>query len=236
MIDPATGWFEMQYLDGKKADEVANAIEMTWLARYPRPQEIVYDAGSEFKAEFKTLIHDKYGITPRPITIRNPQSNAIIERIHGVVGDMMRTHDMSNIDEKSRNPFGGLISAICFAVRSTYHTTLAATPGQTVFGRDMLLNIRHVTDWQLIHERKRKRIETNNSNENKRRRTHDYRVGERVLITKANHNKMEPALEGPYLITRVHCNGNLTIQKGAAVSLRINIRQCVPYTETREEE
>ncbi|MFM7186493.1 MAG: hypothetical protein ACKO14_01615 [Armatimonadota bacterium] len=231
MIDPATGWFEMKHLQTKKADEVSNAIETTWLTRYPRPQEISYDAGPEFKAEFQSLIKDEYGIEPKPITIRNPQANAIIERIHGVIGDMFRTFDMSSIDEKSSQPFEGLVSAICWAVRSTYHTTLAAPPGQTVFGRDMIFNIRHVTDWQLIHERKKRRIESNNSNENRKRLTHDYKVGERVLITKADHNKMEPSLEGPYLITRVHCNGNLTIQKGVT-SLRLNIRNCIPYKET----
>lgn len=235
MIDPATGWFEMKQLHTKKADEVANAVEMTWLTRYPRPQEISYDAGPEFKAEFQTMIREEYGIKAKPITIRNPQANAIIERIHQVVGDMIRTYDTNAIDEDAENPFEGLTSAICWAIRSTYHTTLKATPGQAVFGRDMIWNIRHETDWQLIHQRKRARIEYNNERENKNRRAHDYAVGERVLITKAEHNKMEPALEGPYLITRVHSDGNVTIQRGVA-SMRINIRNCIPYVEPPVEE
>ncbi|MFM8622685.1 MAG: RNase H-like domain-containing protein, partial [Holophagaceae bacterium] len=123
MIDPATGWFEMKQLHSKRADEVANAVEMTWLTRYPWPQEITYDAGPEFKAEFQKMIREEYGIKGKPITIRNPQSNAMIERIHGVVGDMIRTFDMSTIDEDDDNPFEGLVTAICWAVRSTYHTT-----------------------------------------------------------------------------------------------------------------
>lgn len=176
------------------------------------------------------MIEDEYHIKTKPITVRNPQANAIIERVHGVVGDMMRTFDTGVINDSDANPFEGVISAICWAVRSTYHTTLMATPGQLAFGRDMIFNIRHQADWQLIHERKRARIEENNERENKRRREHDYAPGERVLITKADYNKMESSREGPYSIVRVHANGTLTIQKGRSEQ-RINIRQCTPYVE-----
>jgi transposase InsO family protein len=234
MIDPATGWFEMQQLKTKKADEVANAIETTWLTRYPWPQEITYDAGTEFKAEFQSMISEEYHIKPKPITVRNPQANAVIERIHGVVGDMMRTYKVENINDDDADPFSGIVSAICWAVRSTYHTTLQATPGQLVFGRDMIFNIRHEADWQLIRERKRARTERNNAQENAKRREHDYAEGEKVLINKADYNKMEPSREGPYTITRVHANGTVTIQKGRAEQ-RINIRQCTPYFEALDE-
>jgi len=230
MIDPSTGWFEMKQLATKKADEVANAVEIMWLTRYPWPEEITYDAGSEFKAEFQNLIMEEYHIKAKPITVRNPQANAVIERVHGVIGDMIRTFDMSRINELDNDPFEGFVSAICWAIRSTYHTTLKATPGQLVFGRDMIFNIRHEADWQLIQERKRARIEANNAQENQNRRDHDYAPGDQVLITKADYNKMEPSREGPYAITRVHANGTVTIQKGHALQ-RINIRQCVPYIE-----
>ena len=39
-------------------------------------------------------------------------------------------------------PLGSVAWAIC----STHHTTLQATPGQLVFGRDMLLNLKFVAD------------------------------------------------------------------------------------------
>ena len=74
MIDPATGWFEMvQIPDDVTADELANVFEMTWLCRYPWPQEVVMDRGSEFKAEFSDLLRNEYGIRRKPITMRNPR-------------------------------------------------------------------------------------------------------------------------------------------------------------------
>ena len=82
MIDPATGWFEMKQIPDKEATTIANIVETTWLTRYPWPTIINYDRGTEFMAEFTKMVQNDYGITRRPITTRNPQANAMIERIH----------------------------------------------------------------------------------------------------------------------------------------------------------
>ena len=228
MIDPATSWFEMRRLKTKKADEVANMVEQTWLTRYPMPEEITFDGGPEFKAEFRKLIEEEYHLKARPSSVRNPQSNAIIERVHGTIGNMMQTIDMTHITDDREDPFAGVVSAVCWAVRSTYHTTLKATPGQLVFGRDMIFNIEHQADWQLIREKKLKRMEENNARENSRRIPHDYAVGDLVSLVKAEFSKAEADREGPYEITRVHTNGTVTVRKGR-VEKRLNIRQCTPW-------
>ena len=82
MLDPATGQFEMKPTSEKDSMTVANIVETTWLSRYPWPQEIVFDRGSEFMKDFASMVNEDYGIKQRPITTRNPQANAIIERIH----------------------------------------------------------------------------------------------------------------------------------------------------------
>ena len=64
------------------------------------------------------------------------------------------------------DPWKGILSATAFAVRSTYHTTLQKSPGQLVFGRDMILNIQHKANWELIRERKQQLINKNNKKEN----------------------------------------------------------------------
>ena len=48
MIDPATGWFEIQQYDYKKSITVANIDEQEWLSRYPWLTQINFDRGSEF--------------------------------------------------------------------------------------------------------------------------------------------------------------------------------------------
>jgi hypothetical protein len=82
MIDPATGWFEMREIPTKKADVVANVLEQAWLTRYPWPTQMIFDRGSEFKAEMTQMLKADYGIKIKAVTTRNPQANAIVERIH----------------------------------------------------------------------------------------------------------------------------------------------------------
>jgi hypothetical protein len=76
------------------------------------------------------------------VTTINPLANAIIERVHKVVNDMLRSFDMENDNENLQkdNPIEYLIQSIAWAIRSTYHTTLQATPYQFVFVRDLIYN------------------------------------------------------------------------------------------------
>ena len=139
-IDPATGWFEVVELPNKLARTVMDAFNNAWLTRYPRPKLICFDNGNEFKAIFKELC-DNYGLVSKPTTTYNPLANGIIERIHQVLGDSLRTFELENIELPQYDPFGSFLNATAWAICSTYHTTLQATPGQLVFGRDMLLSL-----------------------------------------------------------------------------------------------
>ena len=116
--------------------------------RYPLPQRIVFDHATYFMAEFSKMYQNNYGLKRKPITTRNPQSNAIIERIHKTVGNIIRTFDVSNIF--NNDPWSGILAVTMFAVRGTYHTTLQAYPTKLVFSRDVILNINNVTNWEHI--------------------------------------------------------------------------------------
>jgi hypothetical protein len=93
MIDPATNWFEVTPIVNKEAATVMEAFNNEWLSRYPRPQFIGFDNGSEFKAQFQETC-DNYGIKAKPTTSYNPQSNGIIERVHQVLGNALRTFEL----------------------------------------------------------------------------------------------------------------------------------------------
>ena len=85
------------------------------------------------------LVRD-YGIKRKPITVRNPQANAIVERIHQVIANMVRTFELETNYLDVDNPWKGIL------VRLTYHTTLRKTSGQLVFGRDMIFNTTHIAN------------------------------------------------------------------------------------------
>ena len=61
MANPVTGWFEQQQLYGSPTAYRCQAIlDSVWLARYPRPGEIGFDNGGEFKSEFKLLCNNMH--------------------------------------------------------------------------------------------------------------------------------------------------------------------------------
>ena len=189
-VDPATGWFEITEIPEKSSARISHIFNSTWLARYPRPKKVIFDNGNEFKKDFLPLLHD-FAIKPTPTTIKNPQVNAILERLHQVLGDMLRTKNLEQYDFDNVDPWGELLASVAWAIRSTHHTTLQASPAQLVFGRDMLLDMKFLADWEAIRLRKQKDVDKNNSKENSLRVPHDYQVGDKVLVTdKDIHRKL----------------------------------------------
>jgi transposase InsO family protein len=229
MIDPATGWFEIHQYDDKRSITVANIAEQEWFSRYPWPTQITFDRGSEFIGkDFQTMIKNDYGIKGKPITVRNPQANAIVERVHQVIGNIIRTFELEDNYLDEEDPWKGILSATAFAVRSTFHTTLQTTPGQLVFGRDMIFNIFHTANWEYIKQRKQKIINLNNMRENSKRIPHVYQKGDQVLLRRGTENKYESPYQGPFNILKVNDNGTVQLMV-KSVEDTYNIRRLVPY-------
>jgi transposase InsO family protein len=228
IIDPATGWFEMKEISDPTAASTSAALDDVWLSRYPRPQVIGYDGGGEFKADFAETIKN-YGLSKKITTAYNPQSNGIIERVHQTVADALRTFELEQRELDEKDPWTPFLQAACFAVRSTYHTTLGATPAQLVFGRDMILPIKFKADWAAIHERRRQEVQRNNANENDKRLPHKYRVGDQVSKTRPGlQPKLSSKRDGPYDVVAVYNNGTIRIRRGA-IEERLNIRRVTPF-------
>ena len=60
---------------------------------------------------------------------------------------------------------------------------------QLVFGRDTILNSNHVADWEHIQQHKQERINRNNKRENIRRNSHQYKVGDKILVKRKKNSK-----------------------------------------------
>jgi hypothetical protein len=81
---------------------------------------------------FEELV-DNYGIKKNNSTTLNPQSNEIIERLHLTLNDALRTADRDVREMDDKDPWGKYLSSEAYAICSTFHTILIATPGQVVF-------------------------------------------------------------------------------------------------------
>jgi hypothetical protein len=116
MISPATSWFKIVELPtvrvtvlkagkGKKATctnytkyaeiydktsaQISNLVYKCWFSRYPCCQYLIYNNGNEFKLHFCAPC-TTYGVKRKPISIRNPTVNAVLEHIHAVFTNMLR--------------------------------------------------------------------------------------------------------------------------------------------------
>ena len=91
-IDPVTNLAELIRVNkaNPTSRHVARKFEQAWLCRYPKPIRCVHDRGSEFKLDFQLLL-EKLHIKSVQCTSKNPQSNAICERMHQSVGNILRT-------------------------------------------------------------------------------------------------------------------------------------------------
>jgi hypothetical protein len=232
--DPATNWIELQVLPNKSSSTVARTFDRTWLCRYPRPLKCVHDSGTEFTGvEFQELL-TSYGIRSSCITVQNPQGNSILERAHQTIGNQLRSlvlqdADLSTLDDLQAN----LLDPVKWALNSTFHSTLLATPGQLTFGRDMILPVSYLANWEQIRLRRQHRTDVDTARENRSRIAQEYQLGDLVLVTSTSlAGKLARPTSGPFPIVDVstlHVNGTVTIRRSPSVTELINIRRLRPY-------
>jgi len=146
---------------------------------------------------------EDYDITRRGITTGNPWANAILEIIHQTLSNIIRTVEVQASESNhAGSPWDKILSAAMFALRVTYHWTLQATACQLVLGRDVMLNVKFEANWQLIKQRKQRRIHENNARENNKRIPHEYKIGDKVLYQNLIKSKCG---ENPTLVP-IQCN------------------------------
>ncbi len=114
---------------------------------------------------------------------------------------------------------------------------LKASPGAAIFGRDMLFDIPFIADWQKIGEYRQRLTDHSNARENEGRFDYDYEAGQKVLLGKEGilRNAESRWHKKPWLITTVHTNGTITVQRRKKVE-RKNIRRVKPFIENLDNE
>jgi transposase InsO family protein len=235
-IDLATRWIEIQRVHVKTAENVALLFDRAWLPRYPRPTTVIHDAGTEFGQEFSDLL-SSYGIHEVTTTVKNPRANAILERVHGVIGDMLRTYDFEHqkLDswaKERQDPFDGFLAAVSFAIRATYQTSIGTSPAAMVFQRDMFFPTKFVATWQTQAQNRQIQLQRGVTRENAKRLPHRYHVGDRVLIRHDMDGqpraKMKRLTSGPYKVTTTVRGSTIEIDRGKYLE-KVNVRRLQPY-------
>jgi hypothetical protein len=234
-IDPFIGLCELVGIKKNKTSaHIATLFHNVWLSRYPTPLVCIHDNGPEFVAQEFQDVLKYYGIQDSPTTVKNPQANSIIERVHLTMGSMLSTY-IAEATENHRQILrtdlddfvDTALASTQRAINATVHSVTKETPGAFIYQRDMMLPIQSFANWELIRQRKENNIVKNLFHENRDRRPFDWQPGMEVLIQDIR-NKLDPKYKGPFPIHRVHTNGTVTIRKGQTFE-RINIRRIKIY-------
>jgi hypothetical protein len=99
--------------------------------------------------------------------IHTVKSNAKLECVHQVLGQMLRTLELDMADSISPDDVNVFLDNAAWAICSTYHTVQKASPGTAILGRDMLFDILFVANWYKTREHRQSLTDRNNESENK---------------------------------------------------------------------
>ena len=109
--------------------------------------------------------------------------------------------------------------------------TFQATPRQLVFSRHTIFLIQFEADWASIALRKQNLINKSNAHENSKRKLHEYKIGDNVLLERpGNLHKLSMPRQGPYDVVEVGSNGTIHLRKGNVIQM-VNIRRVMPFLE-----
>ena len=95
----------------------------------------------------------------RPTTVKNPEANAICERLHQTAANvlrplmhaqrpLMRAHPPQNINDAAAI-IDAALSTAAYSARAATRTTLKISLGALVFHRDMILDAPNIADLEL---------------------------------------------------------------------------------------
>ena len=235
-VDPFLGLCEIRRIKNKTSAHVATRFYEMWLSRYPRPLRCIHDNGSEFTSqEFQDTL-TFFGIQSVPTTVKNPQANAIVERMHQTTATILRSMvteaQLANrtlLLSDSDDFIDTALASTQHAINASMHMTTRETPGALTFNRDMILPLQTIADWECIRHRKQAMIHRNNLLENSKRRSFDWQPGIDILLEDKSGPKLRPKYSGPFRIEKIHTNGTVTIKIKNRVFQRVNIRRIKPY-------
>ena len=82
---------------------------------------------------------------------------------------MLCTTELDMVDSVAPSNVYVLLTNVAWAICSTYHTVLKASPGAAFFGRDMLFDIPILADWNKMGEYRPHQTDLDTKKENKTR-------------------------------------------------------------------
>jgi hypothetical protein len=109
--------------------------------------------------------------------------NAILGHLHQVLGQMLCTSELDMAKTIIPDDVDVFLDNAAWAICSTYHTTLKASPGAAIFGCDMLFDIPFIADWNKIGDYMQHQTNLSMAREKSKQVNYDYKVNNKALLT-----------------------------------------------------
>jgi hypothetical protein len=94
---------------------------------------------------------------------KNPHVNAVLERLHQVIGRMLCTAKIDMAESVTPDDdIDVFLDNVAWAICSTYHTILKASPGTAEIGQDMLFAVPFLADWHKVEEHRQSPTDPSN--------------------------------------------------------------------------
>ena len=123
----------------------------------------------------------KHSINNIASGVKNPQSNAICERIHQTVANVLRIYMQTTTIETYENAKQVMNNALATAMHATrcaVNHTMKNSPGEIVFSRDMFVDVPVIANIIAIRQRRQLFIDKNLMRHNQKRYDYKCRIGE----------------------------------------------------------
>ena len=129
--DHFTEWHETIALPDQSALTTAEALVDHWLTRFCCPECFHSDQGRNFEAKLFTSLSKLLQLDKTRTTAFHPQSNAVIEKTHRTLLNMLA----KTMDKNQRN-WSELLPYVMLAYRTSVHESTGYTPYFLLFGHE----------------------------------------------------------------------------------------------------
>jgi hypothetical protein len=230
---------EITALKNNESITIAHTFDQVWLCHYPHPVDCLHDNGTEFvSAKFQEFLQ-LYGIQSKLTTVKNPQANGILELTHQVIGNLLHSSCLVAQDLTTVSAQQELLMPVMWAINTTFHATLKASPAQLAFNSDMILPTIFATNWYTINRCNQAQSQSATDGKNRKCILHEFCLNDKVLIRRdilgnPYLGKLAKPTQGPLKIIDVQqlpINGTILIQHSSTSVEHINICRLLPFLE-----
>ena len=131
-VDRFTRWPEAIPIVDIRAETVANAFFIGWIARFGTPATITTDRGAQFESKLWDGLCNQFGIVRNRTTSYHPQSNGMVERFHSQLKAAIMAH-------VSPNPWTITLPSVLLGVRPAVKELLGRSATEMIYGMTLRL-------------------------------------------------------------------------------------------------